>query len=51
MLLENKKALITGGTGAVGEKLCEIFSQEGADVAFNFAKSTDKASRVCRLIE
>ncbi len=51
MLLENKKALITGGTGAVGEKLCEIFSQEGADVAFNFAKSTDKASQVCRLIE
>jgi NAD(P)-dependent dehydrogenase (short-subunit alcohol dehydrogenase family) len=47
MLLENKKVLITGGTGALGEKLCEIFSQEGADVAFNFEKSQDKA----RLIE
>jgi NAD(P)-dependent dehydrogenase (short-subunit alcohol dehydrogenase family) len=51
MLLENKKALITGGTGAVGEKLCEIFSQEGADVAFNYAANLDKAIKVSKLIE
>lgn len=51
MLLENKKVLITGGTGAIGEKLCEIFSQEGADVAFNFEKNRDKAIQVSKLIE
>lgn len=51
MLLENKKAVITGGTGAIGEKLCEIFSREGADVAFNFEKNKDKAAQIIHTIE
>jgi 3-oxoacyl-[acyl-carrier protein] reductase len=51
MLLENKKVLITGGTGALGEKLCDVFSREGADVAFNYEKSRDKAAGVLALIE
>ena len=40
MLLDGKKALITGGTGALGRKLCEVFAREGADVAFSFLKNT-----------
>ncbi len=51
MLLEHKKVLITGGTGAIGEKLCDVFSREGADVAFNYEKSRDKAETVLHLIE
>lgn len=51
MLLQDKKALITGGTGAIGEKLCEVFAREGADVAFNYEKSCDKAAKVAGLIE
>jgi len=51
MLLEDKKVLITGGTGAIGEKLCEIFSQEGADVVFNFEKNKDRAETVIQAIQ
>ncbi len=51
MLLQDKKVLITGGTGALGEKLCAVFAREGADVAFNYEKSRDKAAEVLRTIE
>ena len=51
MLLEHKTVLITGGTGALGRALCEVFSREGADVAFNYEKSRDKAIDVVRSIE
>ncbi len=51
MLLKNKKALITGGTGAIGEKLCEVFSLEGADIAFNYEKNTKKSEKVLKIIE
>ena len=51
MLLKNKKAFISGGTGAIGEKLCEVFSREGADVAFNYEKNRKKAEKVLKIIE
>jgi 3-oxoacyl-[acyl-carrier protein] reductase len=51
MLLENKTVLITGGTGALGRTLCDVFSREGADVAFNYEKSRDKAEEVMQMIE
>ncbi len=51
MLLKNKKALITGGTGAIGEKLCEVFSAEGADIAFNYEKNSKKAEKIIKTIE
>jgi 3-oxoacyl-[acyl-carrier protein] reductase len=51
MLLEGKKALITGGTGALGRKLCEIFAREGADVAFNYRKQEARAAEVVTSIE
>ncbi|MFC2140888.1 3-oxoacyl-ACP reductase family protein [Acidobacteriota bacterium] len=51
MILKNKKAFITGGTGAIGEKLCEIFSREGADIAFNYEKNEKKAKTVLAAIK
>jgi len=51
VLLDGKKALITGGTGALGRKLCEVFAREGADVAFSFLKNRSRADEVVRTIE
>jgi 3-oxoacyl-[acyl-carrier protein] reductase len=51
MLLDGKKALITGGTGALGKKLCEIFAREGADVAFNYLRHEARAAEVVKSIE
>jgi 3-oxoacyl-[acyl-carrier protein] reductase len=51
VLLEGKKALITGGTGALGKKLCEVFAREGADVAFNYLKQEAAAAEVVKSIE
>jgi 3-oxoacyl-[acyl-carrier protein] reductase len=36
ILLEGKRAFITGGTRGIGAALCEVFAREGADVAFNY---------------
>jgi len=51
VLLEGKKALITGGTGALGKKLCEVFAREGADVAFNYRREDARAGEVVKAIE
>lgn len=51
MLLEGKKVLITGGTGALGRALCRVFAREGADVAFNYLRHKVRAGEVARSIE
>lgn len=43
-LLEGKKAIITGGSRGIGRALCEIFAREGADIAFNYNVSDDRAA-------
>ncbi|MDT5063766.1 MAG: 3-oxoacyl-[acyl-carrier protein] reductase [Acidobacteriota bacterium] len=43
ILLEGKRAFITGGTRGIGAALCEVFAREGADVAFNY-NSRDELS-------
>lgn len=50
-LLEGKRAVITGGSRGLGRALCSCFSQEGADVAFNYSSDKEGAQETRRLIE
>ena len=46
LLLEGKRAFITGGTRGIGAALCEVFAREGADVAFNYNSRDDLAEEM-----
>lgn len=46
LLLEGKRAFITGGTRGIGAALCEVFAREGADIAFNYNSRDDLAENV-----
>lgn len=46
LLLEGKRAFVTGGTRGIGAAICEIFAREGADVAFNYSSRDDLAETV-----
>ncbi len=43
-LLQGKKALITGGTRGIGRGIVERFLEEGAEVAFTYVSSPEKAN-------
>jgi len=51
LLLEGKRAFITGGTRGIGAALCEVFAREGADIAFNYNSREDLAAVVSQKIE
>jgi 3-oxoacyl-[acyl-carrier protein] reductase len=51
LLLEGKKAFITGGSRGIGKALCEVFAREGADVAFNYHSDDAAAADTVRRIE
>src|SRR2546428_5969323 len=51
LLLEGKRAFITGGTRGIGAALCDVFAREGADVAFNYNSRDDLADESRARIE
>jgi 3-oxoacyl-[acyl-carrier protein] reductase len=51
LLLEGKRAFVSGGTRGIGAAICEIFAREGADVAFNYHSREDLAQEVIAKIE
>jgi len=51
LLLEGKRAFITGGTRGIGAALCDVFAREGADVAFNYGSRDDLAEGLRQKIE
>lgn len=51
LLLEGKRAFITGGTRGIGAALCEVFAREGADIAFNYNSRDDLAEGVLSKIK
>ena len=51
LLLEGKRAFITGGTRGIGAALCEVFAREGADVAFSYNSRDDLADEIRGVIE
>jgi 3-oxoacyl-[acyl-carrier protein] reductase len=51
LLLEGKRAFVSGGTRGIGAAICEVFAREGADVAFNYHSRDDLAEQVKQKIE
>lgn len=51
LLLEGKRAFVSGGTRGIGAAICEVFAREGADVAFNYHSSDALADEVRAKIE
>ncbi|HEY8186539.1 MAG TPA: SDR family oxidoreductase [Pyrinomonadaceae bacterium] len=51
LLLEGKRAFITGGTRGIGAALCEVFAREGADIVFNYNTRDDLAAEIRTKIE
>ena len=51
MKLENKVAIVTGGSGGIGQALCERLAQEGAKIAINYRSSVDEAKETKEKVE
>lgn len=49
--LNRKRALVTGGSRGIGAAIALALAENGADVAFTFQNSTEKAGAVARSIE
>ena len=50
-LLAGKRVVVTGGSRGLGRALCRRFAEEGADVAFNYARDDEAAAETRALVE
>lgn len=50
-LLENKIALVTGGSRGIGEAIARKFAEQGAHVAFTYFSSAERAQAVVASLE
>ena len=46
MDLNGTVALVTGGNGGLGQRICHALAQEGAHIAVMYARSRDQAEGV-----
>ena len=46
-----KTALVTGGSGGIGQAICLKLAQDGYDVAVHYRSGAEQAERVCAQIE
>jgi NAD(P)-dependent dehydrogenase (short-subunit alcohol dehydrogenase family) len=51
MMLEGKRALVTGASRGIGASIAKALAAEGADVAITYEKSAERAAEVIRAIE
>jgi 3-oxoacyl-[acyl-carrier protein] reductase len=49
--LAGKVALITGGSRGIGAAIVRRLAQEGADIAFSYAASSERAAQIVREVE
>ncbi len=49
--LKSKVAIVTGATRGIGRATALAVAREGADVAFTYLKSTDRAESLCKEIQ
>ena len=51
MKLENKVAIVTGGSGGIGQALCERLAKEGAKIVINYHSDADEAKETKEKVE
>lgn len=51
MVLKNAIALVTGGSGGLGSRVCSLLADEGVDIAVGYLKGAERAGKIKGTIE
>ncbi|MBC1238491.1 3-oxoacyl-ACP reductase family protein [Nostoc sp. 2RC] len=49
--LQNKRALVTGGSRGIGAAIVKRLASEGADVAFTYSSSPERANEIAQIVQ